>query len=131
MNKKTDNSFQNLASDREVVAMAKSFFENMLVKEQDTDLFWRTIQLRYFKAVCLLVKHTASPEEQNFDKVFELIALGNDEIDNLFTLLAIKDPADAAVLFYDNVKKETSCIPRRTSVTAWFMERIPTGQSTC
>ena len=127
---KTGNSFR-LASDREVMEMAIAFFENTLVKEQDTDLFWRAIQVKYFQAVCLLVKHTASPEEQNFDKVFELIALGKDEIDNLFAKLNEKDPADAAVRFYDNVKKKVSCIPRRTSVTAWFMERIPTGESTC
>lgn len=116
MYQKTDNSFR-LASDREVKEKARAFFKDTLVKERDTDLFWRAIQLKYFQAVCLLVKHTASLEEQNFDKVFNLIALGNDEIDNLFTLLAIKDPADTAVLFYDNVKKEVSCIPRRTSVT--------------
>lgn len=130
MYKKTDNSFC-LASDREVMEMAIAFFENTLVKEQDTDLFWRAIRLRYFQAVCLLVRHTASPEEQNFNKVFNLIALGNDEIDNLFAKLNEKDPADAAVRFYDDVKKEVSCIPRRTSVTAWFMERIPTDKSIC
>ena len=50
--------------------MAKSFFENTLVKEQDTDLFWKAVQLKYFQAVCLLVERIASPEEQNFDKVF-------------------------------------------------------------
>ena len=130
MYQKTGNSFR-LASDREVMEMARAFFKDTLVKEQDTDLFWRAIQLKYFQAVCLLVKHTASPEEQNFDKAFELIALGNDEIDNLFAKLKEKDPADTAVLFYDNVKKEVSCIPRRTSITAWFMERMPVAESAC
>ena len=130
MYKKTDNSFR-LASDREVMEMTKSFFENTLVKEQDTDLFWRTIQLRYFQAVYLLVKHTASPGEQNFNKVFELIVLGNDEIDNLFAKLDEKEPADDAVIFYyGNVRREASRIPGQ-SVTAWFMERMSAAESAC
>ena len=131
MDKKTNNSFQNLISDEEVMEMAKSFFENTLVKEQDTDLFWKAVQLKYFQAVCLLVRHTASPEEENFHKVFELIALGEDEIDNLFAKLDEKEPAnDILDFYYDHVKHEVSRIPGQ-SVTAWFMERMSAAESAC
>lgn len=106
------NPFVYIQSDNDIQRLATNIFKNTTPKEsKSSDPFWDEASMMLLLALMFYLHYEAPPEEQNFPMIMDMIRAGGvseeDEnytspLDELFAMLAVRDPEHIALKYYRN-----------------------------
>ena len=109
------NPFEYVHDDKDVLRLISNLIQNTTPKgSQSSDPFWEKSETALLQALMLYLLHEASPEEQNFAMIMEMLGSAQvkeeDEdyespLDILFDRLEMRDPDSIAVKQYHIYKQ--------------------------
>lgn len=108
------NPFVYLQSDNDIQRLATNIFKNTSSKESKaSDPFWDQTAMMLLLALMFYLYYEAPPEEQNFPMVMDMIRAGDvredddqytSPLDELFEMLAVRNPLHIALKYYRNYR---------------------------
>lgn len=106
------NPFVYIQSDNDIQRLATNIFKNTTPKDSRTsDPFWDQAAMMLLLALMFYLYYEAPPEEQNFPMVMDMIRAGDvreeddqyvSPLDELFEMLAVRNPQHIALKYYRN-----------------------------